>query len=136
MTKLESLKLCSEMWRWFEKHPEVYSKEEVPLLKSNPAYLECFACEYVYRLTEGLSLNCSLCPLHALWTKALSKDDYGAAFLCEKDPKSPWLRWLGTDENTNKGNCNIRQKAAKKIADFCDKEIKRLLCTWSVLNRI
>ena|SRR3990167_5487902 len=107
LTLRQALNLCSKLWRWLEKNPEMY-KTDWPGWDDVDGDVEnlCFACEY--DLQNKKVSCCYNCPLKGLWGTNCMK------------PTSPYEKWAQSSDPV------IKSKNAKKIADFCDKRLQEL----------
>jgi len=109
LTLRQSLKLCSKLWGWLEKNPAMFKVDWPGWDEYDDVENLCFACEYdLQQYTKNNTTICSYCPLKGLWGKNCMK------------ATSPYDKW------SNSCDEDVRQKNAKKIADFCDKELEEL----------
>ena len=107
-----SLELCKELWSWLRDNPNEGKLNWPKWGKYTNVENHCFACEFDFLQNKKNDyanfVTCHFCPLKGLWD-----DD------CTKSG-SPYMEWCDTNE------VKIKQKNAGIIADFCDKELKRL----------
>ena len=109
LTLKRSLELCMKLWTWLRDNPEKAKHDWPGWSRFGDVDNDCFACEYDRIKTKFGETSCNHCPLRSLWG---SKS-------CVH-PSSPYSKWDWALDT------KIRKSNAKKIADFCKKELDKL----------
>src|SRR5512145_2417705 len=109
LTLRQALIATRNIWDWLARHPE---KDKLGLPKRFKAWEyqnHCPCCEYVEQHDDlDAPKSCGLCPLIGLWPEG-----------CCSSHSSPYYQW---EESVGQE----RSRHAKRIADACRRELKRL----------
>lgn len=116
LTLKRSLELCKELWTWLRDNPDKIGKRDWPKwYKYKEVEQLCFACEFDLleyvknqKVGNAHTTTCAYCPLKGLWGNNCTKES------------SPYYKWCKAETG------KARRKYAGVIANFCDKELKKL----------